>query len=1812
MEAPRKTRRLATLFLALTLTLSGSPPLDAQPPLRQALRAQTDRAGLEEALQTGAVLEHPYSQAMDRRMDRVKRLARRISASFHPSDLDLLEKPSQIDTTSVLWETDEGDLREVQVNRIKDTVIPNRRPAKGGIRAILRLVTLGVAFPQLWERFLEEDPSLKEAEDFLKMLSVQLGRALARGMSWKLALVNLTEHLGGGKGDVLGLAAVLDEEGVPQAAPFKNEYSQQEKDRLAFEVGLALAKNGWVGPDLDVPAPDVDTDSRWMALMTEAYLQVQLKDNNSSLRRNHPVLIRRLLPLQEEDPMDLPLLKATVAYVGETGRPVRELAAYTGKPVDLGGSLGRSDATGMGGLIVAEELVRKLPQLFGHRGGSNEPLKDLSVAVHGFGNAGEASARLFTQAGAKVVAVSDTSGYLYKGSGFTPGDLRRLASFKREGNAFRNYSSLKLPGVQFAPNHLQLLELKVDILVPAASELVITEENASRIQAKLVIPEANGAVTPEADEVLAKKGTVVAPDTLASAGGVIVSWFEMLQNFEGRQWFLEEVQRKLKEHLTQSTVQLLEGWRQLKKEAGSSLTLMTAADFLSVERLVKHFGRSGKPQGDGGGRDVSDFLWDESEKGSSPPFTLPRWIGTDRLLRRVGSVQPASDYPVGVARNLQDSVLTKPPLQKYYGTEAPLVYLPEVTKRVAQKVGRQVPVYLWREPTVLPTGSTKPRMLAVLFNHFLHTEDPWPKVIATRSTGNHGLALAWFGNFLRELKEQDPDRWSFQPPQIAVYTSRDVPEQKKRAMKRLGADLHDSFTDYADAWRGIKSQLYEDGFLYWPHGSGAIVFGNMTSAVQLTRQIEKHPVLGESRIALFSAAGVGGRVAGLSAGLTQLLPGRVKVIAAETDRVDPVFKALEAGRPVEISVPEGEIVEDGIAVDQMEYTAFRLFHDTGEAVVRVPWQKGLRESRLLIRQLKEIRRSGEDVGPAITEGVTGVSLVALLENPELVRGMDAVIIDETGINLAPHLKRRIQRAASYSGAAAGLEEIIRQTWDPYPNLRQPGLFNGRGTVYLSFSLSDAHPESFGVALGDLQGLATNSMEGLAPEIQEKVRQYMQPRLQARVGVSRWQNGAIALVETLTPESVEISDVYDGPSFRAKIEFPLQRLERGGYHYAVELSMDGGKTWTKGEGGYFFLNHPSASGDGGGVADPNSAQRFQEAFQELGRMEDLTPIEQPKALADFLHRLGEWGKDPGVLRAFGESDERDLFVHRLQELILPLADRSQGLIRLSPQPARKPAAASSLFDQEVDEESLEDPHLKVLAVGLNPVSETLVNLGASNGSATATVTKQPGGFAAHLSRAAKAAGTLVKVIVLKGNGEEKASDKTVADLLGNEGLGVTPIPWDGSDRPSVIFRTESGGEFRLTARSPLSGHEPSMKKFREAQIQAVEGVVEALQSAPKVATLSRGEAPFVLAVGEQVTEPKLANQMKQLILEAREKKGRVYFAASRELKPEILQELLSAGPDAVHFYSPEQIPDAGSPGETAASARRLLGQYSQLTEILISMPPLYEMREGTLHQVESMVVASRQGAWQAKILIEPDRERGESFHRIGEEDVAVANYLTVRESYQEEAETDINRLLQRAAARALRARLAYRGLRNGKEEDFNRMPTSADVQDVSYQVEWIPLPVETGLEERLSGLMEARQGHGVLVVPGRALRQFAGLEELLSGLPPSLASAVVLTGEGPGVERLQRANPQLHIFPGEEPIDLAVYLSGLEEIDRVSVLEDSTLAAGLEELMASFQIPVKTIPWNLTFFFEALGVPSATSQRVGLEELAGDLFTRRGA
>src|SRR5437763_950350 len=323
-------------------------------------------------------------------------------------------------------------------------------------------------------------------------------KALAAWMAWKCAIVDIP--FGGAKGGVA-------------CDPLK--MSDGELERVTRRYISEIFD--LIGPTVDIPAPDVGTSPRVMAWVMDTF----------SMKKG---------------------------YV--------EPGVVTGKPIALGGSGGRLEATGRGLLFITRETLRRV----------GRDLAESTIAIQGFGNVGSNAAKLLHAAGAKVVAVSDVSGAIYEPHGL---DMPRVQAYYRETGQLRGF-----PGTQLLDNS-QLLRLPVDVLLPAAMEGQINADNAAEIQARIIVEGANGPTTPDADEILSRRGVLLVPDILANAGGVVVSYFEWVQDRYGYFWKEAEVNERLEEKMV-SAFDAVWGTRERFE-----VDARTAAYILAVERIME-------------------------------------------------------------------------------------------------------------------------------------------------------------------------------------------------------------------------------------------------------------------------------------------------------------------------------------------------------------------------------------------------------------------------------------------------------------------------------------------------------------------------------------------------------------------------------------------------------------------------------------------------------------------------------------------------------------------------------------------------------------------------------------------------------------------------------------------------------------------------------------------------------------------------------------------------------------------------------------------------------------------------------------------------------------------------------------------------------------------------------------------------------------------------------------------------------------------------------------------------------------------------
>lgn len=354
---------------------------------------------------------------------------------YSDSDIEAIKYPERELKVSIPVRMDDGTTHVFQGYRIQHST--SRGPAKGGIR-------------------FHPDVSADEV------------RALAAWMTFKCAVVNIP--YGGGKGGV-----VCD----------PTKLSENEIRAITRRYTAAIAP--LIGPEQDIPAPDVGTNAAVMGWIMDTY----------SMLKGHCIH-----------------------------------GVVTGKPLELGGALGRNDATGRGVMFTTHNILGKL----------DISAEGTTVAVQGAGNVGSVTAKLLYQSGMKVVAISDVSGGIYNPEGLDiPAILAYLAADRR--NLLKDFNE---EGTIHISNE-ELLELDVTVLIPAALENQINAHNADKIKAKLIVEAANGPVASEADPVLAEKGILIVPDILANAGGVVVSYFEWVQNIQSVSWTEDEVNNKLRE-----------------------------------------------------------------------------------------------------------------------------------------------------------------------------------------------------------------------------------------------------------------------------------------------------------------------------------------------------------------------------------------------------------------------------------------------------------------------------------------------------------------------------------------------------------------------------------------------------------------------------------------------------------------------------------------------------------------------------------------------------------------------------------------------------------------------------------------------------------------------------------------------------------------------------------------------------------------------------------------------------------------------------------------------------------------------------------------------------------------------------------------------------------------------------------------------------------------------------------------------------------------------------------------------------------------
>ncbi|MFO7636780.1 MAG: Glu/Leu/Phe/Val dehydrogenase [Clostridia bacterium] len=325
-------------------------------------------------------------------------------------------------------------------------------------------------------------------------------KALAAWMTFKCAVVNIP--YGGGKGAVR----------VDPRELTKNELRRLTRRYTAMILPL-------IGPEKDIPAPDINTNAEIMGWIMDTY----------SMFKGYTVP-----------------------------------GVVTGKPLDLGGSLGRTEATGRGVMLITREILHRLGM----------PLVNTTVAIQGAGKVGGTACKLLHEEGMKIIAISDVSGGIYKKSGL---DVKDILAHLDNNRLLEDYEA---KGVEHITNE-QLLTCEAHVLVPAALENQITRDNAKDVKARIIVEGANGPTTVEADAILESKGVMVVPDILANAGGVIVSYFEWVQNIQSLTWDEDEINRTLEKIIIRA---FNEVWEVMKEK---KTTMRMGAYMVALERLVK-------------------------------------------------------------------------------------------------------------------------------------------------------------------------------------------------------------------------------------------------------------------------------------------------------------------------------------------------------------------------------------------------------------------------------------------------------------------------------------------------------------------------------------------------------------------------------------------------------------------------------------------------------------------------------------------------------------------------------------------------------------------------------------------------------------------------------------------------------------------------------------------------------------------------------------------------------------------------------------------------------------------------------------------------------------------------------------------------------------------------------------------------------------------------------------------------------------------------------------------------------------------------
>lgn len=406
---------------------------------------------------------NPYSQMLEV----LEKAATMLG--LEEKDYICLKHPERELKVSVPVEMDDGTVRVFEGYRVQHS--SSRGPCKGGIR-------------------FHQDVNTDEV------------KALAAWMSFKCAVVNIP--YGGGKGAVK----------VNPGELTKNELKKLTRRYTAMILPL-------IGPERDIPAPDVNTNAEVMGWIMDTY----------SMFKGYTVP-----------------------------------GIVTGKPIDIGGSLGRKEATGRGVMFMTREILHRLGM----------PVIGTKVAVQGMGNVGGTAAKLLYNEGSKVVAVSDVSGGVYCKDGLNMDKIFEYLS-NSGSNQLKDYNA---SGIIHISNE-ELLTADVDILIPAALENQINESIAPNVKASIIVEGANGPTTVEADKILERNGKVIVPDILANAGGVVVSYFEWVQNIQSLMWDEEEVNRTLEKIMIRA---FNEVWDKKKEK---DTTMRMGAYMVAIDRIVK-------------------------------------------------------------------------------------------------------------------------------------------------------------------------------------------------------------------------------------------------------------------------------------------------------------------------------------------------------------------------------------------------------------------------------------------------------------------------------------------------------------------------------------------------------------------------------------------------------------------------------------------------------------------------------------------------------------------------------------------------------------------------------------------------------------------------------------------------------------------------------------------------------------------------------------------------------------------------------------------------------------------------------------------------------------------------------------------------------------------------------------------------------------------------------------------------------------------------------------------------------------------------